>query len=349
MNVFSSLITNVSESGNTPQVVTPSSSRDSKRKRRCKNAIGYKRKGIKKWRKKLSLPSLDVPPPPETSSILRPPQSPPLGSAIARGPKNMRMTVKQAESMRITIDTIFRQKYADTYTSEKLNGTDGVVLSICRDINYFQAPTVRHVVLQSYIAIQDEKEYNAKRKTFKSEPKRKIQNGIYEHHLLTVLKEGNNSFRQCTEALNSLHYAMEEKPAVGITAVYNAINLCNFEKIKTRKVMQTNTTNLTYRQARFNWLAQLLARMGGDIPDNDGSDVRNNLKDEWIDHTILKEKGFTFDLDQVAFWDECHIKQVAGTCFDETLVFARDEDGVYDRDVEVDVEANEKVSNSICR
>ena len=77
-----------------------------------------------------------------------------------------------------------------------------------------------------------------------------------------------------------MHYAMKEKPTVGLTAVYNAINLCNYEKLKTKKVMQTNTNNLTYRQARFNWLAQLLARMGVDIPANDGSDVRRNLKDE---------------------------------------------------------------------
>ena len=108
--------------------------------------------------------------------------------------------------------------------------------------------------------------------------------------------------------------------------------------------MQTNLRNLTYRQARFNWLAQLCARMGESIPDNDESDVRKNLKDEWIDYDTLKEKGLTFSLDQVAFWDECHIKQVAGTCFDETFIFARDENGVYDENAEVDLEANEKVS-----
>ena len=52
--------------------------------------------------------------------------------------------------------------------------------------------------------------------------------------------------------------------------------------------MQTNLRNLTYRQARFNWLAQLCARMGESIPDNDESDVRKNLKDEWIDYDTLK-------------------------------------------------------------
>ena len=53
--------------------------------------------------------------------------SEPALTAIAYGPKGMRMTVKQSESMRITIDTIFRQKYAKTYTRENLNGTNGVV------------------------------------------------------------------------------------------------------------------------------------------------------------------------------------------------------------------------------
>ena len=137
---------------------------------------------------------------------------------------------------------------------------------------------------------------------------------------------------------------MKEIPTVGPTAVYNAINLCNFEKLKTKKTMQTNVNNLTYRQARFNWLAQLLARMGVDIPDNDGSEVRKNLKNEWIDYAKLKEKGHTLVLDQVAFRDECHVKQVSGTCFDETLVFSHDEDGLYDENIEVDVESNENVS-----
>ena len=76
------------------------------------------------------------------------------------------------------------------------------------------------------------------------ESRRKIQKGTYEHHLLTRLKEGHNSYRQSTEALNALFYAVHEKPPVGLTSVYNAINHCNFEKIKTQKTMQTNLKNL---------------------------------------------------------------------------------------------------------
>ena len=185
----------------------------------------------------------------EPYSQTEPPSLYPLESTalttIAYGPKGMRMTVKQSEAMRITIDTIFRQKYAKTYTREKLNGTDGVIQSICRDINYFQPTTVRRVVLQSYIDIQNENDYDARKKKFVLESRRKIQNGTYEHHLLTVLKEGNNSFLQCTEALNSLHCATKEIPAMGLTAIYNAVNLCNFEKLKTKKIMQTNIKNLT--------------------------------------------------------------------------------------------------------
>ena len=111
--------------------------------------------------------------------------------------------------------------------------------------------------------------------------------------------------------------------------------------------MQTNLKNLVYKQARFNWLAQLLVRMGETLPENCESEFRERLKDEWIDYERLKEEGLTFELSQVAYWDECHVKQVAGTCVDETLVFSRNEDGLYDDDGEIDEENKQKVSGTI--
>ena len=81
---------------------------------------------------------------------------------------------------------------------------------------------------------------------------------------------------------------------MGLTAVYNAINQCNFEKMKTQMVVQTDLTNVVFRQARFNWIAQFfLVQMGETLPDNDESDVRPRLKDEWIDYDELKNKNLT--------------------------------------------------------
>ena len=252
----------------------------------------------------------------------------------------------EAENMRGCVDFIFRNKYAKEYSPERLNGPNGIVHSICKDMGYFQPAGVRRIIIKVYAAMQEQKEFDRKKKKYENETRRLIQKGTYEHHLLTVLKESNNSFKQCTEGFNALHSAKNGLPPVSITAVYNAINLCNYQKTKTKKAMQTNINNKIYRQARYNWIAQLLARMGQPVPEimNKNSEYRMRLKDEWVNYDKLKDKGLTFSLDQVAFWDECHIKQVAGTCFDETLIFARDEHGVYDDNAEVNLEGNEKVS-----
>ena len=101
---------------------------------------------------------------------------------------------------------------------------------------------------------------------------KKNKKGTYKHHLFIQLKEGHNSFRQSTKSLNALFYVVHELQPVGLTEVYNAINLCNYEKNRTQKTMQTNLNNLVYKQARHNWLAQLLVRMGATLPENDESE-----------------------------------------------------------------------------
>ena len=44
----------------------------------------------------------------------------------------------------------------------------------------------------------------------------------------------------------------------------------------------------------------------------------------------MKQEGHTFEVDQVTFWDEIHIKQKCGTENHSTLIFARNDDGIYD-------------------
>ena len=119
---------------------------------------------------------------------------------------------------------------------------------------------------------------------------------------MTRLKKGYNSYsRQFAEAMNALYHAVNELQPVGITTVYNAINLCNYKKVRTQKVMQTNLNNLIFKQARYNCLAQLLVRMGETIPENDESEFCERLKDEWIDYDKLKSEGLTFELSQVVY------------------------------------------------
>ena len=67
------------------------------------------------------------------------------------------------------------------------------------------------------------------------------------------------------------------------------------------------------------------------------------MKNEWVDYRKLKEEAITFGLAQVAIWEECHIKQVAGTCFGETFISTCGKHGIYDENGEIGLEANEKV------
>ena len=131
------------------------------------------------------------------------------------------------------------------------------------------------------------------------------------------------------QVFNGLHQASSQLPEVGLKAIYNAIHRCKYKVIQTEKLPQTNENNICHRQARYNWFMQLLARMKvkvDDVNSNEKSEFCERLKDDWIDIDNLDAKGHTFELEQVAFWDEIHIYQIAGCHKDKTLVFARNED-----------------------
>ena len=113
---------------------------------------------------------------------------------------------------------------------------------------------MRRVIVSVYEAIKEEKEYDATRKKYEIEMTKKIKKGTYLHHLLTVLKENNNSFRTATLRLNALTCAVTDEEPVGLTAVYNTIHRCNYEKARTKNVPQTNIKNEIYRQARYNYV-----------------------------------------------------------------------------------------------
>lgn len=94
------------------------------------------------------------------------PSPPTIATPIQRGPKGRRLTVAEAENMRGGVAFIFRSKYAETYSPEKLNGPDGIVHSICKDLGYFQPSGVRRIVLEVYAAMVEKKEYDRKKKKY---------------------------------------------------------------------------------------------------------------------------------------------------------------------------------------
>ena len=101
---------------------------------------------------------------------------------------------------------------------------------------------------------------------------------------------------------------------------------------------------------RFNWFAQLLVRMGEGLPPLDKSDenndsiVRRYVNKEWIDRKTLEEKNLTFVKEQVCFFDKIHISQVCGFDKEKTLIFAKNDDGIYDKDGEINEDEEKRVS-----
>jgi len=86
--------------------------------------------------------------------------------------------------------------------------------------------------------------------------------------------------------------------------------------------------------------------MGKQLPDNETSEYQSRLKDEWIDYERMKRDNLTFSVNQIAWFDEIHIGQVVGIENDETLIFSRGDDGIYNEDAIFDEneEKNRRVS-----
>lgn len=240
---------------------------------------------------------------------------------------------KQQEKVRTAIEVCFERKYYETYSDDCLMGKGGIVDSICEDLHFFSPRTVKRVVLDVKECLDNDTEYDPSRKTYTLQQTQKIKKHSFEEDLITTLIESGASLKTTMDVFNGLHQAPRNLPRVGITAIYNAIKRCNFISVSTQKIPQTDENNLLHRQARYNWFMQLLARMGEKVdfhPEDDGSEIRDRLKAEWVDIERLREKDLCFVLEQVAFWDEIHIYQVVGCHKDKTLIFTRNEDGIYD-------------------
>ena len=102
----------------------------------------------------------------------------------------------------------------------------------------------------------------------------------------------------------------------------------------TSSIPHTNQNNSIHRQARYNWMCQLLVRMGEKIlsPSNEEeSEYRKRLDNDMVNRERLENECITFVPEQVAYWDEIHIYQVAGTNRKRHILFARDKNSIYKR------------------
>ena len=125
-------------------------------------------------------------------------------------------------------------------------------------------------------------------------------------------------------------------PPIGYTAIYNAIKCSNHVTVRTEKCPLSSDSNLILVQARFQSTAQLIVRFGIDFPENTSGATVSDLK--YINREMLEQDGETFEIHQVAWWDEKHVKQVVGEFKDYSTQFGSDEDGIYCPEIMFEIE-----------
>lgn len=254
----------------------------------------------------------------------------PISNPSSFGPKSKRLNYTKQKKVRVAIEVIFERMFYTTYLPEEL---PKYVKTICDILSYPNHASVKRVILDVKDALDKDCEYDEERQKWQNEDQYKIEKGSFGEHLLSVWKEDGNSFKSFTRNYNSTFRASNHLPRVGIKCIRNAILRMNFIKASTSAVPQTDENNLLHRQARYNWFCQLLVRMGKEMPlprNEEESEFRKRLDDKFIDRSELEAKNLTFDLAQVAWWDEIHFHQVGGSDHKSHLIFSRDKDGRYD-------------------
>ena len=164
----------------------------------------------------------------------------------------------------------------------------------------------------------------------------KIQPSSLNMHQIAKHKEVNSSFRITTDLFNACIRGPAGLPPIGYTAIYNAIKCSNHVTVRTEKRPQSSDSNLIWVQARFQSAAQLIVRFGIDFPENTSGAEVSDLK--YINREMLEQEGETFEIHQVSFWDEKHVKQVVGEFRDHSTQFGFDEDGIYCPDIMFEIE-----------
>ena len=274
----------------------------------------------------------------EQSSIV-----PFVPSPSSLGPKQKKLNYEEQKNMRIAIAFLFERVYYDTYVPEMLHQ---IVKSICNTFNISSHCTVKRVIVNKKQSLDSSIGYHGNRKKYEKEQKWKIIQGSFEEHLISVWIERGSSFKTATKVYNAKFRSEFNLPRVGVTAISNAMKRAKHITESTTSIPQTNQDNIIHKQARYNWICQLLVRMGEKIPsvqNEEDSDFRKRLDDNMVNRERLEDENLTFVPEQVAYWDEIHIYQVVGTNRKKHMIFARDENGIYKKDGGFE-HANKKVS-----
>ena len=168
--------------------------------------------------------------------------------------------------------------------------------------------------------------FNFDRKNADRSHLRKIRPGSDDEHLIAAYKR-IASYEVTTDILNVLVRHPSNNETVGITAVKNAVKKMTSKKITTTGINQQNDENGFWKAARFNFCCQILVRLGLWIPEERGG---GQIYDGYyVDQLEISDLDLTFNLNQVAFWDEIHIDVVIGAILEDYLTFTCGEDGIY--------------------
>jgi hypothetical protein len=207
--------------------------------------------------------------------------------------------------------------------------------------------TIKKVVLDTISAIENDEVYEPNRANYTTPDKHKIQPTTFDMHHIAKLKQ-DGSFRLTAGMYNALIRAPLGLDPVGYTAIYNAIKRSNHQVVRTEKICQTSDQNMTWVKARFQGASQLVIRFGLEYPKNTSGMMVQDSK--YISRELIVLKKLTLTIYQIAWWDEKHIQQIVGDFRDHSYQFGFDEDGKYDRDIEIDLvrrESNGNYKNTI--
>ena len=241
--------------------------------------------------------------------------------------------------MRTTISFVYEWGYHEAYLNgtQELKGSGGIIGSVANQLHLHKSHynTVTKVVSDTIEALKNGERYEPFRKKFTCPERQKVSPKSKDMHLIAKLKE-NGNFRITTNLFNACIRAPLGLPPIGYTAIYNSIKKSNHKKVRTEKIHQASDRNLVWRQARFQSCAQFIARFGIPFPqgDTDGAELHDQ---KYVDIDMLEKEGYTYVLDQIAWWDEKHIVQVVGEHRDHTYQFGYDEYGKYSEEVEIEV------------
>ena len=281
-----------------------------------------------------------------TQSESETPASPPGIKRIVHVavPSNPDNTVKGMKSwidqrrLKESISFIYEFTYHPLYVEGTLDlyGRSGIISAIANSLYLKNThyKTIKKVILDTIECINNDEVYEGHRSTYACPSRRKVDPSSFDMHHIAKLKE-NGSFRITAGMYNALIRAPLGLSPIGYTSIYNTIKRSNHKVVRTEKIHQASDRNSTWVKARFQANSQLMVRFGMEYPANT-SGMKVQDPKFICKETINKEK-LTLTIHQIGWWDEKHIKQIVGDFRDHSYQFGFDEDGKYDRSIEIEL------------